>query len=129
MIEDSPKQNRRQNDIQIALILEKLDKVEKHQDEMIPSVAVLQTTLHEHLQKYDLHRLEETARWNHILTTQEQNTESIKDLITSTQDLLGAWRAANGAVKIGAAISKFIKWIGSFAVLGIVGAWIMDVFE
>lgn len=129
MIEDSPQQNRRHNDIQIALILEKLEKLEKHQDEMIPSVAVLQTTLHEHLQKYDTHRLGETARWNQILTTQEQNTAAIKGLITSTEDLLGAWRAATGVVKMGAAISKFVKWVGSFAVLGVMGAWLLDMFE
>jgi hypothetical protein len=121
--------DRRKNDVQIALILEKIEKLEEHQDELRPSVAVLQTTLQEHLQKYDLNKLEESARWNHVLVAQEQNTDSIKDLITSTEDLLGAWRAANGAVKVGAAISKFVKWVGSFAVLAAIGAWIIDVVD
>jgi hypothetical protein len=121
--------DRRKNDVQIALILEKIEKLEEHQDELRPSVAVLQSTLQEHLQKYDLNKLEESARWNHILVAQEQNTDSIKNLITSTEDLLGAWRAANGAVKVGAAISKFVKWVGSFAVLAAIGAWIIDVVD
>jgi hypothetical protein len=121
--------DRRKNDVQIALILEKIEKLEEHQDELRPSVAVLQTTLQEHLHKYDLNKLEESARWNHILVAQEQNTDSIKNLITSTEDLLGAWRAANGAVKVGAAISKFVKWVGSFAVLAAIGAWIIDVVD
>jgi hypothetical protein len=121
--------DRRKNDVQIALILEKIEKLEEHQDELRPSVAVLQTTLQEHLQKYDLNKLEESARWNHVLVAQEQNTDSIKNLITSTEDLLGAWRAANGAVKVGAAISKFVKWVGSFAVLAAIGAWIIDVVD
>jgi hypothetical protein len=118
--------DRRKNDLQIALILEKIEKLEQHQDEIRPSVTVLQTTLQEHLKKYEVSRLEETARWNHVLTSQEHNTDSIKELISSTEDLLSAWEAANGVVKVGVTISKFVKWVGSFAVLVAIFAWFTD---
>ena len=48
----------------------------------------------------------------------EENNKSIKALTESTEGLVEAWQAANGAVKVGAALGKFVKWASGLAVVG-----------
>jgi len=48
-------------------------------------------------------------------------TKGIADLTRSTQGLVDGWVAAR-------AFQRFIKWLSSFAILGIVGVWLYDKF-
>ena len=104
--------DRRQSDTQLVLLQQKLDN---HIDEF-----------HEHCKSED-------ARWDRFISTQESNTASIKELVTSnkelsesTRDIVSVWQAADGTMKTMSAVGKFFKWLSSFAIIGVVLKWIVD---
>ena len=68
-----------------------------------------------------------------MMASQQRNTLDIERLITSTQklhestqDVVDAWRAANGAVKVASAIGKFFKWLSGFGILGLGLLWVYE---
>ena len=68
-----------------------------------------------------------------MLASQQRNTIEIEKLVTSTQklhdstqDVVEAWRSANGAVKVASAIGKFFKWVSGFGVVGVALVWAYD---
>ena len=104
--------DRRQSDTQLVLLQQKLDN---HIDEF-----------HEHCKSED-------ARWDRFISTQESNTASIKELVTSnkelsesTRDIVAVWQAADGTIKTFSAIGKFVKWLSGFAVVGVAIKWVAD---
>lgn len=57
---------------------------------------------------------------------QEQNTEAIGALTRSTQGLVEAWQAADGAIKVGSAVGRFVKWASGLAVVGVAVTWAIE---
>ena len=86
---------------------------------------LLQTQLNDHIEECDMNRAKEDERWNQMLHTQEVTAQNVKELTESTKDLLAAWDAANGAVKVLAALGAAAKWAGSFTILGGFVAWLL----
>lgn len=104
--------DRRQSDTQLVLLQQKLDN---------------------HIEEFHEHCKSEDARWDRFITTQESNTEQIKELVTSnkelsesTRDVVAVWQAADGTIKTFSAIGKFVKWLSGFAVVGVAIKWIAD---
>jgi hypothetical protein len=71
---------------------------------------------------------------DHIINSQAENTlatnklaESLDNSIKSTKDLIDAWVAAQGAIKVGRAAGSFVKWLSSFAVIGFILVWLNEV--
>lgn len=83
---------------------------------------------HEHRAEYKAYREEESERWDHLLKSQEANAVAINRLAESSSDLLSAWEAATGTVKVLSAIGKFIKWLSGFAIIGAFITWIVQHF-
>lgn len=83
---------------------------------------------HEHRKEYQAYREEESERWDHLLKSQEANAIAINRLAESSSDLLSAWEAATGTVKVLSAIGKFIKWLSGFAIIGGAITWIVQHF-
>lgn len=90
---------------------------------------------HEHRKEYQAYREEEAERWDHLLTSQAENakaqaenTKAIHELAESSRDLLNAWEAATGTVKVLSAFGKFIKWLSGFAFIGAFFAWLVQHF-
>lgn len=86
--------------------------------------------------EFDRHRDEENSRWEHLILVTEQNAkiskannESITELATSTHDMVEAWNNTNGAIKVGAAVGKFLKWMSGFAVVGYLLQWSVEHFS
>lgn len=109
------KKNRREGDTQILLLQQKLDN---HIDEF-----------HEHCKSED-------QRWDRFISTQESNTASIKELVTSnkelsdsTRDVVAVWQAADGTMKTMSAVGKFVKWLSGFAVVGVAIKWVFEHFK
>lgn len=99
-------------------------------------VLLLQSKLDNHIENFDAHCANEEKRWDHLISAQEHNSECIKELTRSTQALtnstegvVSAWNAANGTVKTMSALSKFIKWLSSFAVIGVFVTWFIDKYH
>ena len=101
---DDPK-NRRKSDTQILLLQQKLDV---------------------HIIAYKKHCEDEEKQWENLITSQERNTQSIRDLTISTKELtestrgiVETWQTANG-------VGKFFKWLSGFAILGVIIKWFAD---
>jgi len=90
-----------------------------------PRVVVLQQRLEAHIEDFNEHKKEEYERWERLMKITEANAKAIRDLSESTKDLISAWRAATGAVKVGSALGNFIKWLSGFAVVGAAIAWLI----
>ena len=98
-------------------------------------LMLLEQKFDQHIEAFDRHRTEEEARWEHLIEITEQNAkisqtnaESIENLATSTHDMVEAWNNTNGAIKVGAAIGQFLKWVSGFAVVGYFIAWAVEHF-
>jgi len=68
---------------------------------------------------------------DHIINSQAENTLAINKLagsldksIKSTKDLIDAWVAAQGAIKVGKAAGTFVRWLSGFAVIGFFFVWL-----
>lgn len=102
-------------------------------NEIQTKIEELQNEWHGHKQEYQEHVKEEEDRWRHLMSLQEKNNElqeenskNIEKIADSTKDLVEAWEAANGAVKVGAVFGRFVKWASGFAFIGIGISWIAD---
>lgn len=96
-------------------------------------ILLLQNKLDNHIENFDQHCADEDKRWSHLMATQEHNTESIKELISSnkdladsTRDIISIYQAADGAIKTATVIGKFMKWLSGFAIVGAIVKWIID---
>lgn len=58
-------------------------------------------------------------RIDKLILTQELNAVNIAKLTQATQGVVEAWTVANG-------LSKFLKWLSSFAILGAIIIWLKD---
>ena len=90
------------------------------------TVILLQERFNVHIEEHRLQAEEETMRFGQLIEAQETNTKCIKDLTDSTKDMIETWNAADGTVKTLSALGKFVRWLGGFAVLGVIGTWLMD---
>jgi len=107
--------NRREGDTQILLLQQKLDN---------------------HIEEFHEHCKSEDVRWDRFIATQESNTESIKQLVTSnkelsesTRDIVAVWQAADGTIKTMSAVGKFVKWLSGFTILGVAIKWFIEHFK
>ena len=86
----------------------------------------LQEALELHIKEFEMHVEAENDRWLHLINLQEQNAKSITALAESTKDLVEAWKAADGAIKVGAAFGRFVKWLTGIAIVGIGVSWLIE---
>ena len=98
-------------------------------------LIILQRKLDTHIEEFVRHCEEEERRWEHLLQITESNAqanketaEAVRNLTEATRGLLDAWQALGGAVRVGAAVGNFLKWLSGFAVLGAIIAWFVTTF-
>jgi hypothetical protein len=77
-------------------------------------------------ERLDNNEAQQDRRHAQLLESQECSIRAIKKLTQSTEGLVAAWTAANGAIKVGAALGKFVKWLAGFAVVGAMIALLKD---
>lgn len=85
-------------------------------------VARVEAKLTEHIKEYTMHRQEYLERQAHQDVAHENNMKAIAELTSATKDVVDAWAVANG-------FQKFIKWLGGFGIVGVLGLWIADMFK
>ena len=97
---------------------------------------LLQRQLEEHIEQFETHVADESRRWDDFVAVQlktantvEELSSSVQDYVKSTQGLVEAWQAANGAVKVGTALGKFLTWLTKFAIIGAAATWIAHKLE
>lgn len=63
-----------------------------------------------HIKHFTDHE-ESELRWHsEFIETQRDNTEAITLLASKTGDMIEAWEAANGAIKIANTLGNLLKW-------------------
>lgn len=85
-------------------------------------VARVEAKLTEHIKEYTMHRQEYLERQAYQDVAHENNMKAIAELTSATKDVVDAWAVANG-------FQKFIKWLGGFGIVGVLGLWIADMFK
>tara|TARA_R110000824_G_scaffold313775_2_gene500556 strand:+ start:2476 stop:2766 length:291 start_codon:yes stop_codon:yes gene_type:complete len=81
------------------------------------TMQVLTNRLEAHLKSHEVLAKELDERIERVIRAQELNATNIADLTTATQGVVEAWTVANG-------LSKFLKWLSSFAIIGGIYAWL-----
>lgn len=61
-----------------------------------------------------------------ILTKQTTDADAIASIKSDTAGLVLAWNNANGAIRVGATLGRFIKWATGLAVIGVGLQWLID---
>lgn len=95
---------------------------------MNEDIKLLQQKLDNHIDEYHMHVQEENNRWDHLITITEKNSTSIHELALSTRDIVDAWKAADGAIRVGVTVGKFVKWLTSLAIVGAAFTWLFSKF-
>tara|TARA_R110000824_G_scaffold14962_1_gene63297 strand:+ start:2515 stop:2763 length:249 start_codon:yes stop_codon:yes gene_type:complete len=62
---------------------------------------------------------DQDARLDKLIEAQEINATNIANLTEATTGVVEAWTVANG-------LSKFLKWLSSFAIIGVGFIWLKD---
>lgn len=66
----------------------------------------------------------------HAIHTNTKAVENLTSMVEAhreeTQEVVQAFNSAKGAVKVGAAAGKFVKWAGGFAFLGGFVHWLIN---
>ena len=79
----------------------------------------------EHKSHFLAHERAEIKRHTEFVAVQKANTAAITLLVGKTSDMVEAWDAANGAIKVANTIGKMLKWVGGIvaAVLAIIAVY------
>lgn len=93
-------------------------------DEIKKSMDDLSERVDAHITEFRNHEVKGNKRHDLYLKIQTENTEAVKDLSRNTKDIVEAWQAAEGVVKFGSTLGKFVKWLSGFAVLGGILHWL-----
>lgn len=80
-------------------------------------MAILTQRFEEHLIECAQKDAAVDARLDKLIEAQEMNASNIAHLTEATNGVVEAWTVANG-------LSKFLKWLSSFAILGGIIAWL-----
>lgn len=84
----------------------------------------------EHREEFEQHQKDFQQHCNdaeaRFLECHEKTQEGLQQLSYDTQDLLNAWHAAEGAVKVSVALGKVFKWLSGFAIVGAMLTWIIE---
>jgi len=85
---------------------------------------LIQRRLDSHIEEFRSHAEEEQVRWDRLLDAQEKNNEAITIIAESTKDIVDAWQATSGAIKVGKNLGRFIKWASGFALVAVCLQWV-----
>tara|TARA_R110000803_G_scaffold210114_1_gene281090 strand:+ start:2769 stop:3029 length:261 start_codon:yes stop_codon:yes gene_type:complete len=73
--------------------------------------------MHNRLTKCEADMIAQSDNLDRLIKAQELNAANIADLTKATNGVVEAWTVANG-------LSKFLKWLSSFAIIGGIWAWL-----
>ena len=94
-------------------------------DNLIMKQSLIEKKLDNHITEFHDYKKQDQQKWDEFIESQrrtnmcqEQNTESIKELIRTTSDVVELYRTGQAVVKAGSWFGRFIKWLTGIAVVG-----------
>lgn len=95
------------------------------------SLKLYQTSVDELKFEFEMYREQEDQRNQHsqsqlnqLINATQQNAEAIGQLAAATAGVIEVYNASQGAIKVGAAFGRFVKWLSGLAVLGVAVKWV-----
>lgn len=104
------------NDMQTGL-----KDVHKHLRELREDLSDNSKALQDHLDEYQQDRIEHHRQHTDFMTAITAATTATNQLAERLYGILNAWEAMIGAIKVGATVGQFVKWL---AIVSVVGAGI-----
>lgn len=98
------------------------------QDKFELRQVAIEKKLDEHIFESQQYREQNQEMFVQLLQSTKANTDSIGDLTKATAGIVEVYTASQGAIKVGSALGRFVKWLTGLAVVGVGFKWIWDHF-
>ena len=102
-------------------------------DNIIFEQTAIKEKLDNHIIEFHDYKQEDQKKWNEFIESQqrtnrcqEQNTESIRELVRTTSDVVELYRTGQAVIKAGSLFGRFVKWVMGLAVVGASISYIAD---
>ena len=77
----------------------------------------IERKLDDHISESKKHRDQQQENFDKLLNCQIENTEAIAQLTAATAGIIEVYSASQGAIKVGAAVGRFVKWATGIGVI------------
>lgn len=95
-------------------------------NEFILRQETIEQRLEDHISESESHRAQNQEMFDKLLDAQNKNTEAIGELTKATAGVIEVYTASQGAIKVGSAVGRFVKWLSSIAIIGVGFKWVWD---
>ena len=103
-----------------------MDVDEQSQDKFELRQAAIEQKLDEHIFESQMYREQNQEMFVKLLESTKANTDSIGQLTAATAGIVEVYTASQGAIKVGSALGRFVKWLTGLAVVGVGFKWVWD---
>ena len=96
-------------------------KIILEQEEIREDLNLHRRRFDDHLKHFIKHEQEEIKRHNESIKIQHSHIKAVKELTEQTKgmkEVVEAWNAVNGAVKVGGIVGTFISWLFKLSFIG-----------
>jgi hypothetical protein len=91
--------------------------------------TAIEQKLDKHIFESQTYREENQEMFAKLLQSTKANTDSIAELTTATKGIIDVYQASTGAIKVGTAVGRFVKWAMGLAVVGVGFKWVWEYFD
>lgn len=95
-------------------------------DEFILRQETIERKLEDHIEEHSQYMKENQEMFIQLIKSTKANTDSISDLTKATEGIVDVYIASQGAIKVGTAVGRFVKWCTGIAVVGVGFKWVWD---
>lgn len=95
-------------------------------DDFILRQEVIEQRLEDHIEEHSQYMKENQEMITQLIKSTKANTDSINDLTKATEGIVDVYVASQGAIKVGTAVGRFVKWCTGIAVVGVGFKWVWD---
>lgn len=88
--------------------------------------ASIERKLDEHIFESQMYREQNQEMFVKLLESTKANTDSIGQLTAATAGIVEVYTASQGAIKVGTALGRFVKWLTGLAIVGVGFKWVWD---
>jgi hypothetical protein len=88
--------------------------------------ASIERKLDEHIFESQMYREQNQEMFVKLLESTKANSDSIGQLTAATAGIVEVYVASQGAIKVGSALGRFVKWLTGLAIVGVGFKWIWD---
>tara|TARA_R110000744_G_scaffold380326_3_gene500761 strand:+ start:34904 stop:35242 length:339 start_codon:yes stop_codon:yes gene_type:complete len=96
------------------------------QDKFELRQVAIEQKIDDHILESQQYREQNQEMFVKLLQSTKANTDSIGDLTKATAGIVEVYVASQGAIKVGTAVGRFVKWCTGLAIVGVGFKWVWD---